>query len=53
VIEAEKIPFVIARIKYFERTVRAMEKAMNELNSKYEEFLETPLEDIEDHEFRY
>jgi hypothetical protein len=52
-IEAEKIPLVVEKIKDFEKRMRAMEKAMNELNAKHEEFLETPLEDIETDDFHY
>lgn len=52
-IEEEKVPLVVERIKSFEKRMSAMEKAMKELRAKYDEFLETPLEDIETHDFKY
>jgi hypothetical protein len=52
-LDFDKKKIVISKIKTFEKRISAMEKALKELRFKYDEFLESDVEDMEFDEFDY
>ena len=52
-LDLDKRKVVISKIKGFEKRISAMEKALKELRFKYDEFLESDVEDIEFDEFDF
>jgi prefoldin subunit 5 len=50
---AEKSEYVKNRIKELEKSVRSMRKALTALEEKYEEFLETDLNDVDELNGKY
>ena len=52
-LEEENRAVVVGKIKSFEKRITAMEKALNELRTKYDGLLNSDVEDIELDEFDY